>query len=305
MPSKKRSPIPQDFGRSSLNLLMARGNGPSRVSRSVPSSPFSETATMASQAQIDANRRNAQRSTGPKTEAGKARAKLNALKDGSHAKTVRPVLPQEDPIELDQRINQWISDLNPRNDAERELVIERGGAGLDHRPDQAVRDRSTGRTRAPGACSRPTNSGTKKSASWAAGSCTTPRQNPCPRPDGPGKTTRPRSWPGWKAAPRDAAGCWITGSALRVLLDRDFGLDLRRHVSPGPAPGQVPRRGDQRPQAQCHLPGLGRGGARLGRAVLEGVQEVQAAARPRLQRLRPLARDRRAAGRRGRGHQVL
>ena len=79
---------------------------------------------MASQAQIDANRRNSQRSTGPKTEAGKARAKLNALKDGSHAKTVRPVLPQEDPIELDQRINKWISDLNPRNDAERELVVE-------------------------------------------------------------------------------------------------------------------------------------------------------------------------------------
>src|SRR2546423_1883997 len=31
---------------------------------------------MASQAQIDANKRNSQRSTGPKTEAGKARAKL-------------------------------------------------------------------------------------------------------------------------------------------------------------------------------------------------------------------------------------
>ncbi len=77
---------------------------------------------MASQAQINANKRNAQRSTGPKTEAGKARAKLNALKDGSHARTVSAVLPQENPVELDGRINQWISDLNPRNDAERELV---------------------------------------------------------------------------------------------------------------------------------------------------------------------------------------
>ena len=57
-------------------------------------------------------------------EAGKARAKLNALKDGSHAKTVRPVLPQENAIELDQRINKWINELNPRNDAERELVVE-------------------------------------------------------------------------------------------------------------------------------------------------------------------------------------
>ena len=78
---------------------------------------------MTSQARIDANRRNAQRSTGPRSEGGKARSCLNALKDGSHAKTVSPVLPQEDPIKLEQRINQWLSDLNPRNDAERELVI--------------------------------------------------------------------------------------------------------------------------------------------------------------------------------------
>jgi hypothetical protein len=77
---------------------------------------------MASQAQIDANKRNSQRSTGPKTEAGKARARLNALKDGTHAKTVNRVLPQENAVELDQRINQWIEDLNPRNDVERELV---------------------------------------------------------------------------------------------------------------------------------------------------------------------------------------
>ena len=79
---------------------------------------------MASQAQIDANRRNAQRSTGPKTDAGKARAKLNALKDGSHARSVSRVLPQEKAIELEQRINKWINDLNPRSDAERELVID-------------------------------------------------------------------------------------------------------------------------------------------------------------------------------------
>ena len=77
---------------------------------------------MTSQARIDANRRNAQRSTGPRSEGGKARSCLNALKDGSHAKTVSPVLPQENALELDQRVNRWIADLNPRNDAERELV---------------------------------------------------------------------------------------------------------------------------------------------------------------------------------------
>src|SRR4051812_21154480 len=76
---------------------------------------------MASQAQIDANRRNAQRSTGPKV---KPPAKLNALKDGAHAKTVRLVLPQERALEIEQRINKWISELHPRNDAERELVTQ-------------------------------------------------------------------------------------------------------------------------------------------------------------------------------------
>ena len=77
---------------------------------------------MASQAQIDANKRNASKSTGPKTEAGKARAKLNALKDGSHAKTVNPVLPQENAGELPRRIDQWTLDLDAHNDFQRELV---------------------------------------------------------------------------------------------------------------------------------------------------------------------------------------
>src|SRR5437762_2119112 len=77
---------------------------------------------MASQAQIDANIRNSKRSTGPKSDAGRSRAALNALKDGSHAKTVRRVLPQENAVELDGRIDRWIIDLKPRNDAERELV---------------------------------------------------------------------------------------------------------------------------------------------------------------------------------------
>ena len=49
---------------------------------------------MASQKQIDANRRNAQKSTGPITDLGKATAKFNALKHGMTASTA--VLPYED-----------------------------------------------------------------------------------------------------------------------------------------------------------------------------------------------------------------
>jgi hypothetical protein len=49
---------------------------------------------MASQAQIDANRRNAQKSTGPATERGKSTAKWNALKHGMAS--AASVLPHED-----------------------------------------------------------------------------------------------------------------------------------------------------------------------------------------------------------------
>jgi hypothetical protein len=72
---------------------------------------------MATAAQIEANRKNSKRSTGPKTEAGKAKARLNALTHGRRAKTVAPVLPQEDPAELDARIRQWVQDMRPEGAA--------------------------------------------------------------------------------------------------------------------------------------------------------------------------------------------
>lgn len=50
---------------------------------------------MATDKQIEANRRNAQKSTGPVTQAGKAVARFNALKHGMTAETA--VLPFEDP----------------------------------------------------------------------------------------------------------------------------------------------------------------------------------------------------------------
>jgi hypothetical protein len=92
---------------------------------------------MATEAQINVNRKNAQRSTGPKTEGGKARARLNALKDGPRAKTVSPVLPQEDPRELDERIRQWVEDLQPGNAVERELVAR--AARISWQLDRAER----------------------------------------------------------------------------------------------------------------------------------------------------------------------
>ena len=48
-----------------------------------------------SEAKLEANRRNSQKSCGPKTEAGKQRSKLNAVKHGMRAATL--VLLDEDP----------------------------------------------------------------------------------------------------------------------------------------------------------------------------------------------------------------
>jgi hypothetical protein len=81
---------------------------------------------MATDAQIAANQRNAAKSTGPKTEEGKAMARLNALRHGERAKTVKvdalPVLPQEDPRVLAERIQLWLDDWQPRDVTEDELV---------------------------------------------------------------------------------------------------------------------------------------------------------------------------------------
>src|SRR5208337_1975394 len=84
--------------------------------------PNWRTYTVATAAQIEANRRNAQRSTGPKTDEGKARVRRNALKHGMAALTIMPVLPQEDPKELEDKTQQAITAMKPRNPLEHDLL---------------------------------------------------------------------------------------------------------------------------------------------------------------------------------------
>ena len=81
------------------------------------------TAKTTDRAEI--NRRNAQKSTGPKTPEGKSRSRFNAVKHGMAAKTL--VLPGEDPEVLRERIEAWTADLQPENDLEQYLV-ERAAA---------------------------------------------------------------------------------------------------------------------------------------------------------------------------------
>ena len=61
----------------------------------------------------DTNRRNGQKSMGPKKVDGKNRSPLDALKHGMTA--TLPVMPGEDDEALQSRIDAWTDDLRPRS----------------------------------------------------------------------------------------------------------------------------------------------------------------------------------------------
>jgi hypothetical protein len=69
---------------------------------------------------IEANRANAKKSKGPTSPEGKRRVRLNALKHGLTAATV--VLPGEDPLVLQARIDAWKADCPPQSTMEDYLV---------------------------------------------------------------------------------------------------------------------------------------------------------------------------------------
>ena len=75
---------------------------------------------MASPAQIAANRRNAQNSSGPRTIEGKKRVSMNALKSGLTAKTV--VLPHESATDYNEIRAALIQDYAPATTQELMLV---------------------------------------------------------------------------------------------------------------------------------------------------------------------------------------
>ena len=75
---------------------------------------------MATQAQTDANRRNAEKSTGPSSAAGKAASRMNALKSGIYAES--EIIRGEDPAALAELTAQYIRDHQPQTAAEQALV---------------------------------------------------------------------------------------------------------------------------------------------------------------------------------------
>ncbi len=75
---------------------------------------------MSTPAQIEANRRNSQKSTGPTSPEGKAASSLNALKTGIHAGT--HVIRGEDPGELQALTAEFLLHHRPADPNQRSLV---------------------------------------------------------------------------------------------------------------------------------------------------------------------------------------
>ena len=75
---------------------------------------------MPTSAQIDANRTNAQLSTGPTSAAGKAKSSLNAIKTGLTGRTV--LLPSDDAALYEAHVMEFMKRLGPIGDDEQNLV---------------------------------------------------------------------------------------------------------------------------------------------------------------------------------------
>ena len=91
---------------------------------------------MASRKQIRANRRNARKSTGPRSEAGKAASSANALSHGlTAARTV--VLPEEEPEAFERLRQGVVADLAPAGALQQALAQRI--AGLLWRLDRVAR----------------------------------------------------------------------------------------------------------------------------------------------------------------------
>jgi hypothetical protein len=75
---------------------------------------------MATQSQIDANRRNAQKSTGPTTPEGRAAVRLNALKHGLTSEVLIP--SDEDRPEFDRLCNAFEAEYPPVGPTEESLL---------------------------------------------------------------------------------------------------------------------------------------------------------------------------------------
>ena len=98
---------------------------PERHSPVIKDTATSPTPRRTSVKQIEANRKNALRSTGPTTPEGKQASRFNAVRHGLRAKEV--IIPgQEDPAEFDAILRELCEDWEPEGHTERHLIEQVG-----------------------------------------------------------------------------------------------------------------------------------------------------------------------------------
>ena len=105
----------------------------------------------------EANRKNAQKSTGPRTPEGKQRVAYNALQHGFYAKpSLRFMLATgEDPMELEQILTGLVESLHPFTPAQQMLVEDlQQSAGRIH-VNSLPSTRSSSNCTVSGSCSTP------------------------------------------------------------------------------------------------------------------------------------------------------
>jgi len=90
-------------------------------SQNYKTNPIRKSAPMTTFRQIEANRRNALKSTGPKSEGGKEQSRCNALRHGLTSETVIGLL--EDHEDYRQFEAAVIADYDAQSAVERELVL--------------------------------------------------------------------------------------------------------------------------------------------------------------------------------------
>src|SRR4051812_31368479 len=90
---------------------------------------------MATAAQVNANRKNAAKSTGPRTAQGKARVRLNAV---THGMTATAGLPHEDEQSYRRRVGAWTRELDAPGKLGTHLAARRA-AHLAARPGRRPR----------------------------------------------------------------------------------------------------------------------------------------------------------------------
>src|SRR5712692_6135579 len=98
-PFVSRLYLPKRLSHSNIYLFSAATNRLTLPTRAWPHTRPLPLSRMSTLKQIEANRLNAQKSTGPRTTEGKSAVRLNALKHGLFA--LDPIIPAEDPANFE------------------------------------------------------------------------------------------------------------------------------------------------------------------------------------------------------------